>query len=116
MLINREELLRLELPFIHATRTHRQVKRLTLDHHTQIPARPHQPPARMKRPRYRSKPLGNLHEAIGHAAKMLLNSDFAQAVGDQFSNAQFPYSLIYGIEEQAIVVISRSTFSPCPSL
>src|ERR1051325_9346489 len=48
ILIDREHLVRFQLTLIDTTRTHRQSERLTLDHRTQIPTRPQQPPARIK--------------------------------------------------------------------
>ena len=74
---------------IHPTRAHRQLQRLTLDHRTQIPTRPQQPPTRMKPPRHRGKAGSNLSEPIRHAGKMLLNANFAQVGADQFSNCVY---------------------------
>jgi hypothetical protein len=79
ILIDREHLIRRKLTFIATTRTHREPERLTLDHRTQIPTRPKQPPAPMKALRSRREVRRKFREVLCHERKMLPNTPFAQA-------------------------------------
>src|ERR1051325_1492833 len=71
ILIDREHLVRFQLTLIDTTRTHRQSERLTLDHRTQIPTRPQQPPPRIKPIRDHRHPRRKLREVVRHARRML---------------------------------------------
>jgi hypothetical protein len=62
--VNREYLVGAQLTLIDPTRTHRNPERLPLDHHTQIPTRPQQPPTRMKPLRNGCQARRNVLKAI----------------------------------------------------
>jgi hypothetical protein len=69
ILVDREELIRREFTLIDPTRTHRDPQRLTLDHRTQIPTSPEQPPAPMKTPGDGGKPGTELLKVVRHHGK-----------------------------------------------
>src|SRR5829696_1010755 len=69
MLIDRQQLICAELALVDTARTHCKLKRLTLDHRTQIPTRAQQPTPRVKALRRRSQTARNLIKTIRHAAK-----------------------------------------------
>jgi hypothetical protein len=69
ILVDREELIRREFTLIDPTGTHRDPQRLTLDHRTQIPTSPEQPPAPMKTPGDGGKPGTELLKVVRHHGK-----------------------------------------------